>query len=207
MIYKMITFLWQEAAKVNDKLFRKGGEFSKWESNDSLGFSEQLGNKYQPSSDRIIKVFNKLNIKPTDSIIDIGCGKGKAMFLMSKFPFMRIDGYDLSDRMVSIANENFIRIGKGNICKAFYADAANYKDYSKYNYFYAFNPVPENVFHLLLTNIENSIEICPREAFFVYLNPVYDKYFESNGKWERIIEDKGILKWDDVYVYKFVNVD
>ena len=205
MIYKAITEVWQTVAKLNDKFFRHGGDFSGWESNSSLGISEKEGNKYQPSSDRIKKVLKELDIKSADSIIDIGCGKGRAMYMMSKFPFRKIVGYDLSENMVITANKNFNIVGKGDVCSAIIANAADFKEYTDYNYFYAFNPVPEQIFKKMMGNIEENIAEHPRKATFIYLNPVYKSYFDDSVKWECIMKKKALLDWNHVYVYRYVN--
>ena len=202
MIYKLLTLIWRRASIFNDKVFRKGGDFSDWLSLEELGFSKERGNKYQPSSGIIKRVFRELKPCKADTIVDIGCGKGRAMYMLSQFEFGAIEGYDLSSQMVDVANSNFAKTGINDRCRAFLADAAEYKDYNKYNYFYAFNPVPEIVFEKLMGNIVENIEQNPRECFFVYLNPVYDKYIKEHTPFKLDRIKRGIVRWNDVYVYK-----
>jgi SAM-dependent methyltransferase len=202
IFYKVITTLWQKCAGIRDKVVYKGADFASWKTQEELGFEEKLGNKYQPSSGIIKRAFKHLNITANDSVIDIGCGKGAAMYMMSRFPFKKVDGYDLSQEMVDIANDNFRKLGTTDRCHAFCANASEFKDYSAYNYFYAFNPVPEEVFKELLENIVDDIKNHPRAATFVYLNPVYDEWIRNNTPFKLVSKTKGVVNWNDVYVYR-----
>ena len=203
IIKNIVSNVWQRVSCINDVLFRKGGNFSKWETNDDLGISEQDGNKYQPSSGRIKKVFKHLPISINDSILDIGCGKGRAMFMMHSFDFGVIDGFDLSERMVSLANSNFSKTQTNDRCHAFCADAATFTEYGKYNYFYAFNPVPEKVFYAMMDNIVKNLQETPRRCYFIYLNPMYDEYIQKSTPFVLERRYKGVVTWDDVCVYKY----
>ncbi len=203
ILYNSLTKVWRFFSRINDKIFRKGGDFSDWMNQSELGFSDKCGNKYQPSSGKIIYALKQLNISNEDCILDIGCGKGRAMYMMSGFPFKIIDGFDLSDKMVEIANLNFNKVGISNRCKAFKADAANFKDFSQYDFFYAFNPVPKDVFKKLLVNIVNDIKKNPRKCIFIYMNPEYDDYLQKETPFILFKTIKSMIKWNDIYVYMY----
>ena len=202
-IYNIITNTWQFGSTMNDKLFRHGADFSSWMTQEQLGISEKDGNKYQPSSGIFKKALKKLNISDKDCILDIGCGKGRAMYMMSGFPFKCIEGYDLSDEMVKVANNNFKITKTDDRCRAFKADAGVFTEYTKYNYFYAFNPVPEVVFKRMLANIIDNIDANPRKCFFIYLNPVYDSFVIAETKFKPVFKIKGMVDWNDVCVYTY----
>lgn len=97
-MYELICYIWQKVGKINDCLFRKNADFSEWMSQEEAGFTMTQGNRYQPSTDALRKVLKKFPINEKNAILDIGCGKGKAMYLMSQFPFGIIKGYDLSEQ-------------------------------------------------------------------------------------------------------------
>ena len=86
-IHKILCGIWQGAARRNDRLFRGDADFSEWMSQEEAGFSEGKGNQYQPSTDALVKVLKKFPVSEKDAILDMGCGKGKAMYLMRRFPF------------------------------------------------------------------------------------------------------------------------
>ena len=78
-IWNMLRRVWQAGAVANDRLFRHGCDFSRWATQEELGFAESAGNQYQPSDGGLKKLLKRFHITPEDAIIDIGCGKGKAM--------------------------------------------------------------------------------------------------------------------------------
>lgn len=158
---------------MNDKMTRGGLDFSKWKSNDELGIISEKGNQYQHSTDSLRKVLKKLPISCGDAIIDIGCGKGKALWLMSNYEFRRIDGFDLSQEMVDIANANFNKINDDRL-NAFWADAESFDDYEEYNYFYLANSVPDKVYEKMIEMIQSSIKRKPRDYYFICMNSYYE---------------------------------
>lgn len=199
---RIIGLVFQKIEIIIDLTFRRGCDFSKWVEMNDIGFSEIKGNKYQPSFvnlDRIIRKFYQ--ITKNDSIIDIGCGKGYAMYRMHNLDFGIIDGYDLNPDLVNIANMNFKKLGYKN-CRAVCADAESFCDYDRYNYFYMFNAVPPNVFQKMLNNIENSLKRCPRDAFLILSNP---ECHETVCKSKYFLVDhriKGVISWMNVICYK-----
>lgn len=201
MIKKAMAKIWQYIAKKNDKAFRAGCDFSEWVLQKDMGFEADKGNQYQPSSDGLKKVLKKCNISKEDAIVDIGCGKGKAMYLMSQFPFGKIEGYDLNPLLVTIAKENFTTMGLDR-CRVFVADAESFDEYDVYNYFYFYNPVPKQVFEKTLAHIEESINRSPRKCTIIYHNPVYDEIILSKTKFARTKRKKSIIPWFDFYCYE-----
>ena len=203
LIHNILTFPIQIIGRIVDYLFHKGCDFSKWVEMDDIGFCDEKGHKYQPfflPIDRIIR--NVCNISPNDSIIDIGCGKGYAMYRMSKLAFGYIGGYDLNPELVETANKNFALLGLDN-CHAICADAEYYNDYDMYNYFFMFNSVPSTVFSYTLKNIEDSIKRTPRNVMLILANPEQDVIMKDSKVFSLIHQKKGIISWFDVYFYKY----
>ena len=79
------------------------------------------------------------------------------MYLMERFPFRKIGGYDLSEELVQIANQNFQKLGISR-CHAIQADAMAYEDYDEYNYFYIFNAFPQEVFERMMNRVLESLK-------------------------------------------------
>lgn len=101
-----------------------------------LGFTPDKGNQYQAAGDYLDKVLKKFIISEKDAVIDCGCGKGRAMWILAKAGFGCVDGYDISQKLIGEANLNFKQLGVSSICKAFAADAVLYHDYDKDTYIY-----------------------------------------------------------------------
>lgn len=201
MIYKILCAIWQWFARKNDRLFRKYADFSGWMMQEEAGFTKQQGNQYQPCTDQLKKVLKRLSICEEDAILDIGCGKGKAMYLMSCFPFRKIRGYDLSEELVRIANQNFQKLGLKN-CEAFQADAMEFAEYDDFNYFFIFNSFPRDVFETMMEHLMESVERRPRKVRFIYLNPVCHDYMEAHTPFRLIRRKKTLLSWFTYHCYE-----
>ena len=199
-MYKLLCKLYQMLESIVDIVFRKKSDFSTWVIPKEIAENEEKGNKYQPSTDSLKKVLKKLKITQEDSIIDIGCGKGKALYIMSKFPFKKICGYYLSKELVDLAKTNMKKLGLNEV-EVFVADASNFNKYDDYNYFYIYNSVPEKVFIKMMKNIKKSIEKKPRNCTFIYLNPVYDNIVKNND-FKEFYNYKSIIKWFNYKCYK-----
>ncbi len=193
---------WQICARLNDRLFRRGCDFSGWMTQESAGFSAERGNKYQPTTDSLAKVLRRLPITADDVILDIGCGKGKAMYIMSRFPFRRIEGYDLSPKLVEIARDNFTQLRLPR-CRVFEADAAEYDDYDEVTYFYMFNAVPREVFLRTLAHINASLARRPRKCCFLYMNPVYHMDLLTRSPFRLKFTQKAPISWLEFRCYEY----
>lgn len=201
MIYRILCGVWQWFARRNDRLFRGNADFSGWTSQKEAGFTEAQGNQYQPTTDYLKKVLEQFSISEEDAILDIGCGKGKAMYLMSAFPFRKIRGYDLSGELVQIANQNFAKLGLKN-CEAFQADAVEFTDYDEFNYFYIFNSFPQNVFEIMMFHLLESLKRRPRKIRFIYLNPVCHDYIVAHTPFQMICRKRRWLSWFTYHCYE-----
>ena len=201
-IHHILCSMWQAAAKRNDRLFRKNADFSGWMSQKEAGFTEKQGNQYQPVTDGLVKVLKHFSISEKDAILDLGCGKGKAMYLMSRFSFGRIEGYDLSPELVRIANDNFQRL-EVQKCRAAQGDAMDYDGYDDFNYFFTFNAFPQEVFEVMIGHVMASTRRKPRVCRFIYLHPVCHAYLTEHTPFRLIFRRKSLISWFDYYCYEY----
>jgi len=118
------------------------------------------------------EVLKSLPIRETDAAIDLGCGKGGAILTMAKYPFCRVDGVDLSEPVIRIAQNNLrrMRISKATI---YPADASSFRDLDRYNYVYLYHPFPAVVMADVMRNIVDSLKRTPRKMTLIYRNPVF----------------------------------
>ena len=191
-VYGVLRSLWMKRGKKEDE--RLGVDFSLWEEPEQAGFDPVRGNRYQPSTDGLRKVLERLPVKKDDAIIDIGCGKGQAMYLMSAFPFRQIDGIDLSAELCRKAYENFAVLGLEH-CRVLRKDAATFEHYDGYNYFYVFNSFPAAVFRKMLNHILCSIARKPRKVYFIYLNPVCRELLTETGVFHLLFRRRHPVRW------------
>lgn len=127
----------------------------------------------------IRQYLNSCNIRTSDRIIDIGCGKGGMLCEFSTFEFGKISGLEFSEELCFIAKSNLKKLGitANIICE----DALIYNNYDEYNFFYMYNPFGEEIMQNVVRYIKESIERTPRKIHIIYTNPSYGDLFKHGG--------------------------
>lgn len=147
---------------------------------ESLGLSPGHSNWHTNSGGpNLARVLNKLNIPGTSRALDLGSGKGGAVFTLSRFPFVEILGVEISPELVRVAEANLTRLGLQNV-HFLCADAIRFTDIDRFTYIYMFNPFPCAVVKQVLDNIAVSLARTARRLTLIYNNPVcHDTIMES----------------------------
>ena len=143
----------------------------------SADHSKPYSNSGGPELDSVLKA---LSIRPSDSIVDLGCGKGGAMLTLAKYPFRRVDGIEISNSLCRTAEHNLRRAGVRNSV-IYCCDAGAFQNFDSYTYIYMYNPFPEAVMQVVMENIRHSLERAPRELFLIYKNPICDASITTAG--------------------------
>jgi hypothetical protein len=120
----------------------------------------------------------RLPISADDEALDFGCGKASAILTLSKYPFARVDGVEISPQLIRTAQENLRRMGirAGTI---FQGDAAEFKDLDRYTFFYLYNPFPRTVMAHVAENIRESLVHRPRRVQVMYVHPIDQDLFDA----------------------------
>lgn len=153
-----------------------------WKEVDSSGlsFDETKGNDYSPSPSFPNVLCKNKKICADDNIMDLGCGKGYALFLFERFGFGSLYGVELDARLALTASDN-IRTIYGeydNKISIYNIDATQLMDNSetrsavnKCNYFYIYNSFPPDVALQVISELELSIYELPRKVVVWYASP------------------------------------
>jgi SAM-dependent methyltransferase len=131
------------------------------------------------------RIMSSFDIKSHDAIVDFGCGKGGVLISLTKYPFARITGVEISPELVEIARRNIEKLKINNVdirC----CDAADFRDLEVYTFFYFFDPFPAVVMAAVLANIEHSLRQNPRKVTLIYLNPFCHDLIESGQVFVKI---------------------
>jgi SAM-dependent methyltransferase len=115
-------------------------------------------------------VLKALDIASTDSVIDVGCGKGGALITLAQFPFAKVSGIDISDALVEVARKNLSRLGIENVdvlCR----DAGEFTELDEYTFVYLYNPFPCNVVQQFMSHLAENLRRQPRRLTLIYKNP------------------------------------
>lgn len=162
---------------------------------DKLKLNPNESHMYYASSPALKRVLRQLKITALDQIIDIGCGKGRALYYMSKFPFEKIAGVDISPYLTDICKKNMEKLNILN-CEIYNMDAGMFEEYDSFNYVYFYNPFSDEILTKCLANIEKSLSRRPRKLIIIYHNPVYAEVIPLHGF--KLVSK---LHFDRFYIY------
>ena len=119
-----------------------------------------------------------LNLKPHQfCFVDLGCGKGRPLYIASLFPFKKVIGVELSQQLYQIAHRNVEAVlsSSSPVCRdvtVHHADAGTFKLPDSDIVIYMFNPFPGQVLQQALANVSQLLD-AGREVIVIYHNPRY----------------------------------
>jgi precorrin-6B methylase 2 len=126
-----------------------------------------------------------LPFKPSDAILDYGSGKGGVLAQLSKYPFRRIAGIELSQILVDISKANFKKLGLNHL-EIIHSDATTFTEIDDFNYFYFFNPFQGRVFERVFENIIASMDRNPRQVTLIYYHPRCHDLIQKTGRFKLV---------------------
>ncbi len=126
--------------------YRKGGgvPFSQYGANLRDGqasmnramFLQQLGEEWLPA---VPDVHARLLADPPARVADIGCGAGwSCIGIAQSYPKVKVDGYDLDEASVELANTNIDDAGLGTRVHVWLQDASAFELHGRYDLVMAF---------------------------------------------------------------------
>ena len=149
-------------------------DFSKVIPSADLGYDRELVIQCSPSGNKYLtSLLKDLVFESSDNILDIGCGKGSAILRMTKFKFNNVDGIEIAERNAKVARSNFKKLRIDNV-HIFNVDATEFNGYDNYNYFYMYNPFPDSVMQLVISQILSQISV-GKKVTIIYNNPLCHK--------------------------------
>jgi len=180
---------WAERIRLTSERLA-GVDFSTVVSAEALGLDPRLAGRSSPSGNRWLRrVLRELPIRPSDAVIDIGCGKGSAINLMLQFPFARVDGLELSPQIAQIARGNFQRLKvPQQRCSIYQGDAASFGELDGYSHLYLYNPFSAEIMRRFIPNLLDSLARAPRELTVIYNNPACHRELVEGGTLAKIAE-------------------
>lgn len=151
-----------------------GIRLSKVYTPDELNLSNMYAYKYEPIMHYSFnRMLDEIDWNWNESIfIDIGCGKGAAILLATRYNFKKYIGVELSPLLAEECHKNIQKFTrKKKISYIIYnRDATTYEIRDDINVFYFFNPFGPPVLKKVLNNIELSLKRNPRKIIILYFN-------------------------------------
>lgn len=171
---------------VFDRMF--GVETARHVPFDELEFDEDAGLHYEPSNWLNLLMLRarlkSLGVGRSDVFADFGCGKGQVLLIAAMFPFGRVIGLDISDKLLAVAKRNLeANMRRLRCADVLYvrADVRSYEIPSDLNICYFYNPFPRDVLDSVARRIVESAEMHPRRVTVLSLRGTMDEVFEANG--------------------------
>lgn len=176
--------------RAGDILFDKmmGMETSKEMWHRSLEFDEDRGLGYMASSWLTLfivrRMLSDMTISTNDVFIDFGSGKGRVLYLAALYPFRKVIGVEISEKLNSIARGNLDKNVHRLVCKDIQlvtSDVAQYEIPGDVTVVYFYNPFEGKIFTDTIDKICASLTKNPREFRVIYANPVMHDYLIQSG--------------------------
>lgn len=165
-----------QAEAVNEKKFHiKTAAIKKSDSSEYF--------HYQGASYRVLlNLFNDILPKTKDfTFVDIGCGKGRALFVAEYCGYNHLIGIELDDALLNEAKENLKSYAFKREDSSFSFIHQNAVDYPYKNeacVYFLFNPFNEDVLRKVLDKVCAATE---SETWFIYMNPLHPKPFKEKN--------------------------
>lgn len=153
-------------------------------------------NRYEATPYQVLDVlFDTYPLKPTDHIVDFGCGKGRVP-IYSAYRFKNhATGIDLNGRLLQEAYMNLaefraVQKRSGGSIEFEQNTAETYEIQAAQNIFYFFNPFSVEIFQTVIHNVLESVESDKRrvDVILYYPTNAYVFFLEEQTPFERIEE-------------------
>jgi SAM-dependent methyltransferase len=124
--------------------------------------------------------------------LDIGAGKGRAMLLASRFPFLRVEGVELSPALAAIASANITLWQQDARAEAlaplrlFNADATKHLLPIEPTLAFLFHPFELPILRRFLRHVEKSLAAQPHPFDLLYINAEHNSLLDRHPAFTRV---------------------
>lgn len=127
---------------------------------------------YEKSLPEVIRMACRAaGVGPGTHFLDVGCGKGFCLSLVSKeFQPGGIAGVEINETWAAVARQNLALDGVE--AEVYTADILNFGHLADFNCFYLFNPFDRETVSLFMQRLHDSLLASPRQVMLLYNNPV-----------------------------------
>jgi SAM-dependent methyltransferase len=128
-------------------------------------------------------------VREDDVFLDLGAGLGRTVLMAARYPFARVIGVELSERLTARAQRNVaacrLRPRCGDI-EVVNADIVDYRVPDDVSVVYLFNPVRGPLFDVAVQQLIESVDRRPRHIRLIYRNPVEHERLMQTGRFRMV---------------------
>lgn len=134
--------------------------------------ADQYHYPYEPTPYAVLeRLANSGYITKKNTLIDYGCGKGRADFFLSYQTRCKSIGIEYDERIYAVAEENQMSAVSGNRTAFVLESAENYRVPTGADRFYFFNPFSVTLLRKVMAKVLESYYENPREMLFFFYYP------------------------------------
>jgi predicted RNA methylase len=160
----------------------------------------------------IERLMRKLQPSRTDAILDMGCGAGRAICVAAQYPFSRVIGIEIDERLCALAERNARRLRRYAVRPEIVrADAAKYRVPDDITVVFLYNPFSGEVLKIALTRVLESFDRAPRRLRLAYGNPREHELIASMQRFRTVdtiwLSWRPEAEWHRTKVVQFYEVE
>lgn len=137
-------------------------------------------------------------------LVDIGCGKGRAVFAAEHAGFDRLTGIELDAELLKAARENERRYAlrrRASTIHFIHANALEYEYKNQPTVYFLFNPFNETVLRAVLQNIRASTR---SDTWFIYMNPLFPAPFTEQQS--EVVREIKTWRYREAIIYRWPEI-
>jgi SAM-dependent methyltransferase len=151
---------------------------------------EHAGPYIATSPDHFAPAMAMLDIDPTGTtFVDLGSGKGRALFLAANYPFARIIGVEFAAELDAITQENIRRFGDSRIENRL-GDAEQFAYPAGDLVVFMNNPFDRPMVERIVGKLEQAVRDEPRTLRVIYINQAAEDLF-GHAPWFVVGHEQG----------------
>jgi len=159
------------------------------------------GTRYEAATySRLLALADVLKPSEQDVFVDLGCGKGRVVFVMSTCKVKKSIGVEFDEALANDAKRNLknMRVPHAPV-EIIQGDAADF-DSSEITILYMYNPFGPKTMEQVLLNLKNGWLARPRQIRIYYCNPLCRDLVSAQDwlKFEGICPATGAAVWKTV---------
>lgn len=141
------------------------------------------------------RILKEEDIGPDDVFIDLGAGKGRAVFLAAAhYPFKRVIGVELLEELSAVARANIEQVRDQLLCQdvnVVTSDVLDYEIPDDVTFVFLYNPFRGHIFASVVDKLLESHDRRPRRMCLIYLFPTEFDYIRSTGRFRLVRRVRG----------------
>ncbi|HEV2124341.1 MAG TPA: methyltransferase domain-containing protein [Chloroflexota bacterium] len=141
------------------------------------------------------RVLRKGDIGYDDVFLDLGAGKGRAVFLAaSGYPFKRVLGVELSHELSAVARANIAQAQDKLLCDnvdIVTSDVLDYEIPDDVTVVFLYNPFRGQIFASVIQKLLASVDRRPRRMRVIYFFPAEFEHLRSTGRFRLVRRVRG----------------